>query len=779
MPHVLRENYLMIPGNSSIADILSMAEADEAIWVVETSRGYTCFSKKDLLALAAKLKLNGINLNQSILQNLAERYAVPPVRSNLKKERYEKFIHNYRPLYDLVVVNNQQTGRPARLLISTEGLAKISHLNQDIVVALSLGEMPKPFGWAMAKPPGDIRDRMDGAENGTTSGKPSLTGELPGDNMEVCMELSEESVLEMPYEEPVAPSVPSENLVVGPVEESHTIEPLAVEPAKLEQRYVNGHLYRVDGADRQQLTQAFIGGKPHSLELWIGKHVEDAIHGGPSTIDSSLPQGFDQYEIKVLFTEPNHLSKPITGKIMLPAHKGESSHCWLNFNVAAEHHTFCGRLAFYYGNRILETWLLEGRVLAEGQQPAVDEFLAFSCESSLSSNLGKPNEEHALDACVLQEKDQLTFLSGDALEQMDLEGIEEYSLQIEDILGDVTGNPNNYQSLEDINSLNVLRNLARQGYMLYRYLSSGTTGIGINHPLFSPTTIRVQLLSVNRSILPLEFTYVANHSPLPNSQFCPQGKEALLNSSCECIQSEAIENGTLICPLRFWGLNRVIERRMINVSTVRAIQSTGVFNPSPSSECLTPFKSVNYCYSHKVKATDSAPLEKYLGDQFQIFDIASNWDDWLKNIKENNPHLLLILSHTFEAGGAITIEIGTKSDLSVIDIDTEYIHDQPETKPIAMLLGCSTATPHIPFEGLAPRFYENGAALTVTTLIPVLGRHVTQIAIKLIEEFKRAAEQQESFGICLLRARQKALAAGYLTAMALVADGHIDWKISQ
>jgi hypothetical protein len=74
------------------------------------------------------------------------------------------------------------------------------------------------------------------------------------------------------------------------------------------------------------------------------------------------------------------------------------------------------------------------------------------------------------------------------------------------------------------------------------------------------------------------------------------------------------------------------------------------------------------------------------------------------------------------------------------------------------------------------KFRQKGAALIVSTLSTVLGRHAGPVAEVMIDELKKT-NGDRSIGDVMLRVRQRTLGSGIPMGMSLVAYGDADWRL--
>jgi hypothetical protein len=97
---------------------------------------------------------------------------------------------------------------------------------------------------------------------------------------------------------------------------------------------------------------------------------------------------------------------------------------------------------------------------------------------------------------------------------------------------------------------------------------------------------------------------------------------------------------------------------------------------------------------------------------------------------------------------------------------------------VAVLLGCETANPKIPFQGLVPRFRRAGAAVVISTTNTILGRHAVPVAVELLSLLKSEAAGEAGLGDVLRRLRRQALHDGFPMVLSIVAYGDADWRVA-
>ena len=158
--------------------------------------------------------------------------------------------------------------------------------------------------------------------------------------------------------------------------------------------------------------------------------------------------------------------------------------------------------------------------------------------------------------------------------------------------------------------------------------------------------------------------------------------------------------------------------------------------------------------------------------------VATNWQEWTKNITKFSPALLLLIPHTaYDAAQVVTLEIGGNV-LATDQIDSQYVYPTGKpTFPLVMLLGCETGVKGIALERIVTKFRRYGASIIVSTTAPVLGRHAAPVAARFLDKLKSlSARPNATFGDVMLAVRRELLAEGLPVILAVSAYGDADWR---
>jgi hypothetical protein len=164
-------------------------------------------------------------------------------------------------------------------------------------------------------------------------------------------------------------------------------------------------------------------------------------------------------------------------------------------------------------------------------------------------------------------------------------------------------------------------------------------------------------------------------------------------------------------------------------------------------------------------------------------------DGWLALVNRAQQHrdaktridVVLMVTHVIRtATNDIQLELGDGDTWSIIN-DLEPVLDPvADQNPLMVVLGCGTAVSEIPLFRPPARLLACGAPVVVASLVTVLGRHIVPVAVRLLEELRRAAAgggDRALLGEALLAARKACLLDGNAAVFALAVFGSTDWLL--
>ncbi|WP_395297612.1 hypothetical protein ACF9IK_32305 [Kitasatospora hibisci] len=323
----------------------------------------------------------------------------------------------------------------------------------------------------------------------------------------------------------------------------------------------------------------------------------------------------------------------------------------------------------------------------------------------------------------------------------------------------------------------LLRGLAQQGSFLFAQLEQQRHG-----GLEDATSLQV-VSAEAAELWPLEFVYDYGY-PADNARLCAGWQRALETGTCTCRRSRrpTVNGRRTICPLGFWGIRMVIERRVERRLDHTVVEAA----PPDAAGSLRPVNSVLFAASEIVRGADRdgavGSLRGSLGGDHVY--VVESWRDWRRVVRTEGPALLLAVAHNARDQGLTPVlqigRISRPSKLASLQIDRRDIvsdrHDR-ETGPIVMLLGCNTIQEDISWQNVAARFLEKSAPVVVGTLVPTLGRQAAVMAGIAAVMLAENTSTDRRIGELVRDIRRRLLALGYTLAMAVVAFGDARWLV--
>ena len=501
-----------------------------------------------------------------------------------------------------------------------------------------------------------------------------------------------------------------------------------------------------------------------------------------------LPPSDKGHDLTVVFAEPRVSPEPQMGKLFLPP-RGATMPCRFYFRTDDSSHPIAARITVLHRNRVIQTAMLEAPVFRSRVPQNAN--IKVRIEARVLPNIGDLRGRQDFDtALVLNHASDGqaygTAISGEEAVMFTLDdtGLKQTIQMLNDQLTDLAEDPDSYsKDIADDANTKLLRTLAIQGRQLYKNLFVYRPE---NAWLVSKDKKRIQIISTRReSNLPLEFLY-DYEAPKDNAKLCPYAKKSLPKGECDKACGGPKKKQNIVCPLGFWGLNRVIERHAYDGArnlrgNVYALQAA----PTTQRKPLQVLDSALFAASGEVdkakKGTINA-LEKLLKQKAKQANYVSKWSQWVKQVKSSSPTLLLLLSHTEDdalQGNMPALEIAQLPRLRVVDIDEKHVR-KPRSKatPVVMLIGCKTNAPDNPLHNCVLAF-STYSAIVLSTGATILALQAGQVAAEMVRALASLPKNKDaSLGEVMLDLRRKLLAKGLPMVLTLSAYGDADWKLN-
>lgn len=536
----------------------------------------------------------------------------------------------------------------------------------------------------------------------------------------------------------------------------------------VEVRIVNGRVLKDDDPHRLDL----VVGERYGLEVWIGVESAESITvpGAPAFPTDDLPKGPNR--IDVVLTCLGNAQETQRTHVTLPE-KGDSDRTRfeLRFDEAG---TVFGRMALLHAGRVIQTAVLRADVVAG--RPSRLGRPEIEVEAVNRARIGGVPEDQAFDLAVVVNRDTagrktMTAISDDGVSIRSAAGLEQGIEELAAHLDAVADDPEAFAEMTSETTMQWLYKTAHLGSALY--------GAFVEDHAFEPEHFskgRLQVVSaVADAFLPVEFFYELR--PPTKPVLCDGWEKAVLEGECgSCDGADAGERP--VCLSGFWGVKYVIERHA-HRAEYGNVGGDWVFlrEPVPGRERLKPLDAIVWASSDNILAGDRKKLGTALSKRRFPATRATDWEDVQVKVGSVDPSMIFLLPHTGDKDGLPATELGGL--LEEIGLIRDRMGGPRDKTFVAVLLGCETARPMTPYQGMVPEFRRAGAGVVVTTINAILGRHAVPVARELLGLLKSASKKGDaSMGDTLRDLRRQALADGYPMVLSVVAFGDADWVLT-
>lgn len=538
----------------------------------------------------------------------------------------------------------------------------------------------------------------------------------------------------------------------------------------------------------QDATMGFIAGAPAMVRVRIAVPEEGWDSLASAFPVEKLPQHLERWNLTVWLTEPDHLPTPLKRRIKLPR-DGNSTECDFHFRPRADFTRFNGRLTVLHRGRIIQTAVLRAAVvpsidkLVEGAAPKLEELVA------VRNRIGNLEERRQFDVAFVANHDEkgrplLTAVSNKAAWVKDLSKLVPIAGKINETLIPVAKSVADYaEGLRSENGRQLLIKLAKHGGWLKLYLDEQLGGAG-NNPLTSKAEFLQVVSTRSDAVVPFEFVY-DYAVPRPTAKVCEHWLDAAKTGKEleECAPTCDRTSGHVVCPMGFWGLQKVIERHAVTPEqakdgNVLYLQS----EPTRQTDTLHLGGIAVIGSSNNVPKENVAELKKLINRCCGVAPkLATDWDKWEKLVQECRPSLLIALAHTDGKDSDVTLEIGGEAIESITLRDTHVFPPPLDGRqpPLVALIGCDTAGTASEYGNHVVCLRARGAGIVIGTIATVFGPHAAKVAGKLVEGLLvRSNDKPVRLGELMRTIRRNSLLEGLLMPLCLVAYGDADWIIS-
>lgn len=540
------------------------------------------------------------------------------------------------------------------------------------------------------------------------------------------------------------------------------------------------------GREFQEARYGFVIGAPALVRVRIGPPKGKWNTLATAFPQEQLPRHLEQWSLTVWLSEPNHLPEPLKGHLKLP-HDGPSTECEFRFKPKDFAH-FEARVSVLHRGRVIQTAVLRSSVLAPDADADPSHGHAPSLEDVIPVRhaIGDLKQRRQFDlAFVLNQnaagRPLATGLSQKHAWISDLSKSIAIAKDINNRLSPVAKSVADYEKgLDGEKGRALLVQLAQLGSYLHLYLVTEQLGATGNRPEVAQSKYLQIVSTKSDAVIPFEFIY-EYQVPDDDAHVCEHWRKGLADGKCGATCDRM--SGRAVCPLGFWGLDKVIERHALTPELAKEGRELYLQAETSSASSTLHLGGVGvFGASTRVSAPSllelSAALDKHTG---KTPSRAQDWNTWLQAVRDNRPNLLLALAHTDGTGANVSLELGGKS-IKSIQIKEQHVRSKEgDPRPLIALLGCDTAGTADDYGHHVAVFRARGAAIVIGTIATVFGDHAAQVACRLVEGLlpQAGAATPERLGEALRALKRKALSDNLLMPLCLVAYGDADWKLSR
>lgn len=321
----------------------------------------------------------------------------------------------------------------------------------------------------------------------------------------------------------------------------------------------------------------------------------------------------------------------------------------------------------------------------------------------------------------------------------------------------------------------LLRDLAIHGRAFHSRIAAR-----LPHAFHQATHLQV-VAADPQDVLPLEFVY-DGPPPTHESILCENWRAAVLAGTCVgCPGGGPDGDGDhpRVCPNRFWGVAKVVER---HAKLVRAEGGFAVRSErSEGRERLGRFKGSVVGASELVSAKEvRATVSTSRATFGRTASQASTWTQWCGRIKKRPSVLVAMPHHAMDErvdppiGG---LELGGEL-LRSGAITAEHIRpDADRAGPLVMLVGCHTGADRTPFDSFAGDFRSQGASVVISTVGEIIADHAARAVQLLIGELGEQERRSGTVGEAVQMMRRKLLVDGNVLGLLIITHGDADWQL--
>jgi hypothetical protein len=549
-------------------------------------------------------------------------------------------------------------------------------------------------------------------------------------------------------------------------------------------RFLQQQSFAQHQGEMREATHGFIAARPARVKVFIGS-PRASWNAAPTAFPSHLlPQEMDKWALDIWLTEPEHLAEPLARQVELPR-EGDSNEVDFDFIPRGNGPSFEGRLTVVHRGRVIQTAVLRASVqpdapaLQPGSPPRLEDLipvrqsigdlkhrmpfdLAFVLNNTAA---GRPisvglSAKHAW----LSDLSQAKAIAGDISERL-----APIAKSAVDYADGVTGKK----------GLALLIQLAQAGSLLHEFLVKQQINASGNRPEIAGAEYLQVVSTKLDAVIPFEFIF-DNIAPEDDAALCPKWRDGLKNGKCATTCDRT--SGKHVCPMGFWGLQKVIERHAMSPDLAATGRELFLQSEVSTQRPAIELAGVSvFGASDRVKDASLKTFVTAIKDAAgKKAEKAKDWEEWMAAVKRTRPKLLVAFAHNDGKGFNATLEIGGKALKSVLLRETHLRADAQDPPPLVALLGCDTVGTADDYGNHAAMFRSKGAAIVIATIATVLGDHAARVGECLVAGLlAKDATAPTRVGEILRAIKRQALLDKQMMPLCLVAYGDADWRIKR
>ncbi len=538
----------------------------------------------------------------------------------------------------------------------------------------------------------------------------------------------------------------------------------------------------LDGHQRKKAAHGFPMDTLATVAIRIG--LPDERYQSAPGAPTEFSQGNQFSNLTVWLTEPDQLDEPMQEVLRLPPF-GSSKFCKFSF-YPKKAGLFDGGVSVVHRGRVLQTARLLAAVPSTEEKGSPEGAPRFDEVHFVRQSMADLDHRRRFNLSIVtnhtaDSEPRMVALSERRAWVTNTSALKVPLKSINTLLSEVAGRAKTYvNGLDDETGRALLVQLARLGSQLHVALIGEQLARPTNNPELAGEEY-IQIVSTRSDgVIPFEFIY---NFPLPDlkAELCPNWRSSLASGACapNCELHSVPKHKTHVCPLGFWGQQKVIERHLYTPE--HASDGKDLFlqsEPNRATSELTLRGSVVVASSKNVEDKGRELVASALAPfAFVKPALVNNWAEWKAAVISQKPALILSMPHADVALGEVSLEIGGVP-MATIDIDGDYVKPEgSETSPIVVLLGCDTAEAIEDYSRHIQWIRSLGAAVVVATISTVAGLQAPTATARLARSIFNREGATFFLGEAIREMRREALLANELIPLALVAYGDADWKI--